>query len=201
MDVPTVESHLQTSQLTTRLAAIARESTWFWPALVAARSLNLPSWCIGAGAVRNLVWDSLHGYQTPSDLPDIDVAHFNATDLSAGHDVEIQCRLNDRYPFVPWEVTNQAGVHVWFESTFGHPVTPLASLEDAVATWPEFATSVGVSLRDDDSIDVIAPYGLDDLFAMIVRRNPARVSIDTFRKRVEQKQYQKRWPRVRVIPC
>lgn len=201
MDVPTVDSHLQTSQLTTRLATIARESTLFWPALVAARTLNLPSWCIGAGAVRNLVWDSLHGYQTPSLLPDIDVAHFNATDLSTERDAEIQCRLNDLDPFVPWEVTNQAAVHVWFESTFGHPVAPLESLQDAVASWPEFATSVGVSLRDDDSIDVIAPYGLDDLFAMIVRRNPARVSIDTYRKRVAQKQYQKRWPHVCVVPC
>jgi hypothetical protein len=183
------------------LVTIARESKWFWPALVAVRSLNLPSWCIGAGAVRNLVWDSLHDFQTPSPLSDIDVARFDSSDLSAESDTAIQRRLSNVHPSAPWEVTNQAAVHIWFEAAFGYPVSPLNSLEDAVASWPEFATSVGLTLRDDDSIDVIAPYGLDDLFAMLVRRNPARIDIDTYRNRIEQKQYQKRWPHVTIVPC
>jgi len=180
---------------------LARESTWFWPALVAVRSLNLSSWCIGAGAVRNLVWDALHGFDTPSALTDIDVAHFDASDRSAGRDTEIARRLADAYPFAQWDVTNQAIVHTWFEAAFGHPVSPLVSLHDAVASWPEFATCVGLALRNDGSIDVIAPYGLDDLFAMVVRRNPARVSVDAYLKRIEQKQYQKRWPRMTVVRC
>lgn len=188
------------TDLQTRLVTIARESSWFWPALVAVRSLNLRSWCIGAGAVRNLVWDSLHNFPNASALSDIDVAHFDASDLSGESDANIQRRLSDVHPFAPWEVTNQAAVHTWFQTAFGHPVSPLVSLEDAVASWPEFAASVGLTLREDDSIDVIAPHGLDDLFAMVVRRNPARVSVDTYRKRIEQKQYQKRWPRVTIVP-
>lgn len=191
---------MRTTNMQKRLATIARESEWFWSALVAVRSLNLPSWCIGAGAVRNLVWDSLHDFQTASPLSDIDVAHFDASDLSGKCDANIQRRLNGIRPNTPWEVTNQAAVHTWFEATFGRPVSPLASLEDAVASWPEFATSVGLTLREDDSIDVIAPYGLDDLFAMVVRRNPARVSVEAYRKRIEQKQYQRRWPRVTIVP-
>jgi hypothetical protein len=46
---------------------------------------------------------------------------------------------------------------------------------------------------------VIAPHGLDDLFAMVVRRNPARVSVATYRERVAGKRYAQRWPKVRVI--
>jgi len=187
--------------LESRLVAIAQESSWFLPMLVAVRNLDLPSWCIGAGAVRNLVWDSLHDFRVPSELSDVDVAHFDSADLSAGRDREIQQQLAGAHPDVPWEVTNQAAVHTWFESTFGHPVLPLGSLEDAVASWPEYATAVGLSLRPDGSIDVIAPYGLDDLFSMVVRRNPARVSVDTYQKRIEQKQYLYRWPRVTIVQC
>ena len=187
--------------LEARLLTIAQESPWFRPALVAVRSLNLPSWCIGAGAVRNLVWDSLHGLRVPSALSDVDVAHFDASDLSVERDEEIQRCLTDVHPHVPWEVTNQAAVHTWFEETFGHAVSPLISLEGAVASWPEYATAVGLTLRPDDTIHVIAPYGLDDLFSMVVRRNPTRVSIDTYRKRIEQKQYRKRWPQVTVVPA
>lgn len=183
------------------LATLARESTWFWPALTAVGSLNLRSWCIGAGAVRNLVWDFLHGFETPSALSDIDVAYFDASDLSSERDAQIQRRLSHLKPSLPWEVTNQAAVHTWFESAFGHAVSPLHSLTEAISSWPEFATSVGITLRADKTIEVIAPHGLDDLFAMIVRRNPARVSVAAYRERVEQKQYRKRWPKATVISC
>jgi hypothetical protein len=189
------------AELRERLVAIVRESAWFMPALCVVREMSLSSWCIGAGAVRNLVWDQLHGFETPSALADVDVAYFDAADLSPKRDAELQARLSQGLPGVPWEVTNQAAVHQWFEGYYGHPVEPLASLRDAVASWPEFATSVGVTLLADGSIDVIAPHGLDDLFAVVVRRNPTRVSVDTYRQRLAQKQYAERWPKVSVVPC
>lgn len=182
-----------------RLRLIARSSPWFMPALRAARELGLSSWCLGAGAVRNLVWDALHGHAIPSSLPDLDLAYFDSADASPERDACLQRRLSTAMPQIPWEVTNQAGVHYWFESYFGNPVEPLASLADAVASWPEFATSVGLCLHADESIEVIAPHGLDDLFNCVVRRNPARVSVETYRQRVAQKNYTARWPRVTVI--
>jgi hypothetical protein len=78
-------------------------------------------------------------------------------------------------------VTNQAAVHLWFERYFGHAVPPLASLEEAVASWPEYATCVGLRLEANDAITVIAPHGLEDLFGLLVRRNPVRVSVETYR--------------------
>ncbi|WP_309486125.1 nucleotidyltransferase family protein [Burkholderia sp. MBR-1] len=108
----------------------------------------------------------------PSALSDIDVAYFDSTDLSAERDATFQSLLAHTHPQFPWEVTNQAAVHTWFEATFGHAVPPFRSLEAAVASWPEYATAVGLTLLPDDSIKVTAPYGLDDLFAMVVRRNP-----------------------------
>ncbi len=182
-----------------RLAALARGTPWFARALAQVRALGLRDWCIGAGAVRNLVWDALHGHATPSALSDIDVAWFDADDPSPERDAALQRRLQAMAPATPWEVTNQASVHRWFEQHFGHAVALLQSLEEAVATWPETATAVGLRLDDDDRLRVIAPLGLDDLFAMVVRRNPARVSLATYRQRIADKRYAQRWPRVTVI--
>lgn len=182
-----------------QLALFALDTPWFMQALVAVRDLGLPSWCIGAGAVRNMVWDRLHGRTTPSSLADIDVAHFDPHDLSAQRDAELQARLIRRLPQVPWEVTNQAGVHLWFKDHFGHEVPPLTSLVDAVASWPEFATSVGIWLSDEGSVEVIAPHGLKDLFSVVVRHNPARASVATYQQRVAQKDYAARWPSVTVV--
>jgi hypothetical protein len=180
---------------------IAASSPWFMAALRAVRDLHLSSWCIGAGAVRNLVWDALHGHENPSELADVDVAYFDPSSMAPERDRFLQAQLHASLPEVPWEVTNQAGVHLWFEGCFGHSVEPLRSLEDAVASWPEFATSVGIRLEADNSLTVMAPHGLDDLFSIVVRRNPTRVSVETYRQRVERKRYAERWPKVLVVPC
>jgi hypothetical protein len=182
-----------------RLLALARATPWFMQALTRVRALRLLAGCVGAGAVRNLVWDALHAHATPSALPDIDVAFFDATDLSPARDAALQACLSAASPGTPWEVTNQAGVHLWFERHFGHAVAPLGSLDEAVASWPEYATAVGVWLDDADRLHVIAPHGLDDLFGMVVRRNPARASLATYLERVASKCYAQRWPRVRVV--
>lgn len=94
---------------------------------------------------------------------------------------------------------NQATVHLWFQELFGHEVEPLRSMEEAVATWPETALAVGVGLRADDTIAITAPLGLDDLFWMVVRRNPRRVSVETYEKRIAEKNYPERWPGVRIV--
>ncbi|MEO2216775.1 nucleotidyltransferase family protein [Chromobacterium vaccinii] len=182
------------------LAELICASPWLMRALRAARDLGLADWCIGAGAVRSLVWDALHGFESkPSALSDIDLVYFDASDLSAERDVALQRRLVSEHPELPWEVTNQAAVHLWFAGHFGYEVEPLPSLEAAVATWPEYATAVGVALNADDSLRIIAPFGLDDLFGMTVRRNPARASAEIYRRRVADKRYRERWPRVTVI--
>jgi hypothetical protein len=178
---------------------MVREDTRLMSALAAVRALDLASWCIGAGVLRNLVWDRLQGHAQATPPADIDVAYFDACDAADEADEQVlQRRLQRSHPHLPWEVTNPALVHTWFESHFGHAVAPLRSLEEAVASWPEYATSVGVTLGHDDSLQVIAPHGLDDLFGMRVRRNPARVSPETYRQRVAQKRYAERWPKVRV---
>jgi hypothetical protein len=59
---------------------------------------------------------------------------------------------------------------------------------------------VGLRLEDDDSITVIAPNGLEDLFGCVVQRNPTRVSLDTYRQRTTQKRYATRWPKVLIVP-
>lgn len=180
-----------------RLVAMVRSSSSLMAALETTRSLGLSSWCIGAGAVRSLVWDTLHGFEKPSPLDDVDVVYFDAT-----HGPEQQAALEQRLhalmPHLRWEVTNQATVHLWFERALAQVVEPLRTLEDGVATWPEFATCVGVYLARDGRIGVVAPHGLDDLLGLRVRHNPLRVSAETYRQRVAEKRFAERWPCVTV---
>ena len=186
-------------ELEQALRRIIQNTPWFMHALRAVRSVAPPEACIGSGAVRNAVWDALHAYSAPSFLADVDVAYFDPDDLSEATEERYEKRLKKLRPDLTWDVKNQAAVHLWFHKVFGHEVEPLRSMRDAVATWPETALAVAVGLRADGAITIAAPLGLDDLFSMVVRRNPRRVSVETYQRRIAEKMYSKRWPRVRIV--
>lgn len=184
-----------------RLEEIVRSTDWLMRALVAARQVNAPDWLIGAGAVRNAVWDRLHDYETRSELADIDLVFFDPQDLSRRREEQVRGLLEAALPGEPWDAKNQAAVHLWYEQKFGYAVEPLSSTEAAVGTWPETATCVGLRLGCDDRILVVAPFGLGDLLGLVWRRNPARVSVEEYERRLASRRIIERWPRVTVTPA
>ena len=82
---------------------------------------------------------------------------------------------------------------------FRYKVEPLTDIEDAISTWPETCTSIGVTLTQSNDLKVYAPCGLDDLFNLIIRRNPKRVDVRTYHKRIQNKKYQQKWGSVKII--
>ncbi len=181
------------------LTQLIRSTPWLMSILETVRRCNPPDWLVGAGVIRNLVWDHLHQYQTPTPLADIDVIFFDPQDVRPERDRMVQQQLARRLPHVAWEATNQAAVHLWYEEVFGFSVPALHSSEQAVGTWPETATSVAVRLLATDEIYIAAPCGLSDLFNMVLRRNPCRVTREQFAQRLHSKQIVRKWPRVQVI--
>jgi hypothetical protein len=182
-----------------QLEQIVRSTGWLMRALRAARQVDAPDWLIGAGAVRTAVWDRLHGYSERSPLADIDLGFYEPEDLSEERERAIRRSLEQALPEETWDVKNQAAVHLWYQKKFGCAVEPLNSTAAAVATWPETATCVALRLREDDSLLVEAPFGLDDLVGLVHRRNPARVSIEEYERRLADKRITERWPRVTVV--
>ena len=90
-------------------------------------------------------------------------------------------------------------MHLWYPQRFGLEVPPFRSTAEAVATFPETASCVGVRLLPDDELLVVAPHGLDDLLGGVCRHNPARVSHELYAQRLAEKGWRERWPRLRVI--
>ncbi|HEY6397675.1 MAG TPA: nucleotidyltransferase family protein [Solirubrobacteraceae bacterium] len=168
-------------------------------ALVAAREVDAPDWLIGAGAIRTAAWDRLHGFESPTPLADIDLGFFDRNDLSEARDDEIQSLLEQALPGVRWDAKNQAAVHLWYPQKFGYAVEPFDSSAAAVATWPETAACVALRLACDDQLLIHAPLGLEDLFNMVWRRNPRRVSVEEYQRRLATKRIAEKWPRVTIM--
>jgi hypothetical protein len=160
-----------------RLRAIIRGNPTLMEVLRSARDLDLPDWLIFSGAVYQPVWNHLTGRAPNHGIKDYDLAYFDASDLSYEGEDEVIRRV--AAAFEPplreaVEVRNQARVHLWFEDHFGEPYTPLADTAEALTRFAAPAFAVGVRLEADDSPTILAPFGLDDIFAMRLRPNPNR---------------------------
>jgi hypothetical protein len=180
-----------------QLDGILRRAPLVMEALRAARDVDPPDWLIAAGAIRDAVWDLLHDRE-PAPPKDVDLAYFAGGGLT---DDAVEAALRHRAPAIPWEARNQADVHLWYPRRFGFEVPPFASSADAIATFPEVASCVGVRLLPDDSLDVVAPHGLDDLLGIVCRHNPTRVSAGFYEQRVQSHDWRARWPRMRYVPA
>ncbi|MBV8191428.1 MAG: nucleotidyltransferase family protein [Alphaproteobacteria bacterium] len=162
--------------------------------LRAARSLGLPDWCIAAGFVRNRVWDRLHGIAPPRPPVDIDVLYFDASDLSKEREAEHEGQLHALLPDAPWQVRNQARMHVWKN------LPPHRDTADAMTYWLETVTAVGVRLEADDRLTVVAPLGTDDLLGLRCRPTAfGRTRRDEYEARIAAKRWRELWPKVRFV--
>jgi hypothetical protein len=159
--------------------------------LEAVERLQLPDAWIAAGLIRNAVWNALHGF--PSDgiaTRDIDVAYFDPAATSKAADLAIEARLKSEMGDIPWEVRNQARMHA------DNGDSPYLSTQDAIRCWPETATAIAARV-DRGKVEMIAPYGVADLLALIVRPTPLFLKkMHVYRARLATKDWKARWPKL-----
>ncbi|WP_106766233.1 nucleotidyltransferase family protein [Paenibacillus faecalis] len=157
------------------------------------RQLELPQGCIAAGYVRNYVWDYLHGYPNRNPMNDVDILYFDPSDFQEETEKHYDAQLKQLYDPYDWSVKNQARMHIRNEDH------PYVSVAEAMKRWPETATAVGVRLDDDMNIEVIAPFGLDDLFQMVIRKSPYFKDEAYFKSRVRGKKWLDIWPQLKMM--
>jgi len=164
-------------------------------ALYAVQALELNDGWIGAGFVRDAVWDHLHGYGQRPVSGDVDVVWFDAKSATSACDSALEERLSQQNSVFNWSVKNQARMH----QRNGHQ--PYRSTENALLYWPETATAIAVRLGATDHVEVIAPYGLDDLFELRLRPTPvfAQHKLAIFSQRVAEKRWLQRYPGLRLL--
>lgn len=176
-----------------RLDAILRQAPLRLQVFEIVRSLALPDWAVGAGFIRAAVWDALSGYDTASPVDDIDVLYFDRENCDPRHDETIEQRLRDMDPALPWSVRNQARMHI------RNGDGPYGSTADALRFWLETPTCVAVRLDAEGRLEIMAPYGLHDLFSMSIRpTSRGRARKAEYAARIAKKGWQARWPNVTI---
>lgn len=186
-------------ELEAQLDAILRDSPTLMQVLKTVRGLGLPDWRLMSGAVYQSVWNALTGREPDYGVRDYDIAYFDPDPSWEAEDLAIR-RAASALP-APLsetvEVRNQARVHLWYPHKFGRPYPALKTTDECLVRALATAHAVGVRLEPDGRIDVAAPYGLEDMFALTLRPAPLcnapAVFADKARSSVA------RWPEVRVV--
>jgi hypothetical protein len=180
------------------LEAIIRadpDLTWILRLL---RELDLPQGRLVAGAIYQTVWNRICALPRGTGIKDVDLIYFDE-DLSfeAENDVirKVAAAAGD-FPF-PVETRNQARVHLWYGQRFGGRYPKLASADQALCFYAATTHAVGARLGPDDSLDIIAPFGLDDIFEMVLRRNPACPASSAYGEKAERAKAT--WPRLQLL--
>jgi hypothetical protein len=156
-------------------ASIIRADPSLMRLLDRLRAIGLPQWRLVAGCLYQTVWNVLTHRPRGTGINDYDVIYFDADDLSwEAEDTAIRRVAAGTVGCVgPVQVRNQARVHLWFAGRFGCNYPRLRCADESLRYYASIVHAIGVRLEPDDSLDVAAPFGLDDMFAMRIRPNHA----------------------------
>jgi len=184
--------------LQARLQAILWASPRLMHVLEAARALDLPDWLLFSGAIYQPVLNHLTGRDPDYGIRDYDLGYFDAADTSYEAEDVVIARVARAFepPLREMvEVRNQARVHLWFEGKFGEAYTPLARTAEALSRFTSTTFAVGARLERDGAMTLVAPFGLEDLFALRLRPNPIRDTVG-FPRTADAAR--RRWPELTV---
>jgi hypothetical protein len=176
---------------------------WMMDCLNAAADLKLNDWYIGAGFVRNKIWDVLHGFDTATPLNDVDVVYFDKSSSHKNNDQNSDRALEQKLlavmPGINWSVINLAYIHLRYDQQ------PFKDSTHAISFWPELPTCIGVRLepnKEDDrrSLSFTAPWGIEHNFLLEVKPNlHVGLAPEVYAKRIADKQWGKIWPRLTLF--
>ena len=168
--------------------------------LEGAKELRLPDWRLVAGCLYQTVWNTLTGRPAGHGIRDYDLVYFDDSDLSYEAEDQVIRRCESFAADLPatLEVRNQARVHLWFEDRFGAAYSPLRSTDEGIGRYAATTHCVGVRIKDDGELDIHAPFGLADIFDMVLRPNPALANAPSYGEKAARAKAL--WPELTVLP-
>jgi hypothetical protein len=161
-----------------------------------ARRLNLPDHALMAGAVYQAVWNALTGRDPAYGVNDYDLAYFDASDLSAEAEQAVIDRSAAAFARLDADVElcNQARVHIWFSKKYDIERAPLIDTEDAVRHFASKTHAAALRYNENSEIELLAPFGLDELFSLAVKPLPNLAGADSWNAKCAKQKVL--WPEI-----
>ena len=173
-----------------------RENPDLMKILTIIRNLGLKDSWLAAGSVRNFIWNLLSDKPSFDRETDVDVIFFDP-DVSYEETLVIENKLREDFPQYQWELKNQVYMHQHSPHT-----APYRNSCDAMSKYPERCTAVGLRLQADATLELFAPYGLEDILNFQVCPTPHFLEnedrMKLYQKRLSKKNWREKWKNLTV---
>lgn len=168
-----------------------RENPDMMTILTIIRDLGLKDSWLAAGSVRNFIWNLLSDKPVFDCETDVDVIFFDP-DVSYEETVSLEKKLRENFPQYQWELKNQVYMHQHSPHT-----VPYTSSCDAMSKYPERCTAIGLRLHADATLELFAPYGIEDILNFQVSPTPHFLEdedrMKLYQERLSKKNWQEKW--------
>jgi uncharacterized protein len=180
------------------LEAALRASPIVRPVFERWDAIALPDCWVVAGAVFQTFWNAAYELPPAYGIRDVDLIYFDDADLSEEAEAAHAARIGALFAgsSVCFDVKNEARVHLWYAQKFGYPIRPYASSRDAIATFPTTPGAVGVR-PTAAGLEYCAPFGLEDLLALVVRPNKVQITAEIYAAKVIR--WKALWPHLTIV--
>lgn len=161
--------------------------------------LGIRDWWLASGCIVQTVWNLRSGRPAEEGIRDYDVVYHADDESEEAEDQVIRDagRLFSDLP-APLEVRNQARVHLWYPEKYEIPYSRLTNASEGILRFPSTTTAVGVRRTGEDYLDVFAPFGLTNIWDMVVKPNRALPMAKIYADKTAR--WQKQWPQLVVRP-
>ena len=158
--------------------------------------LDIDNCYVGAGCINQTIFNYYHGYDIDYGINDYDIIYYD-NDLSYEAEDKIikmiTSKVNDD---IKLDIKNQARVHLWYYDKYGIKRKPYISVEDAIGSWGATITCVGVRIKDG-KFYVYAPYGLNDIFNMVIRPVKYNSNKEFYEERCNK--WKNKWYKLKIV--
>jgi hypothetical protein len=158
-----VKLHITNEQA---ILELVKTDEWMMSILFTIQTLDLPDWWVCAGFVRSKIWDTIHGFDKRTPIPDVDVIYFDPTNIEEVTEKKLEEKLKNMLPDVPWSVKNEARMHVV------NNIPPYTSSVDAISKFPETVTALGLKIDKNNNLVLTAPHGVADTINCLIKPTP-----------------------------
>lgn len=165
--------------------------------------LGLPDTWIVSGCLFQTVWNVLAGEDPARAIKDYDLFYFDPADCSRESEEAANRRAAELFADLGCtiDVRNQARVHLWYTLEFGVEGYPqLQSSTDGIDKFLAVCCMVAVRKTSPGSLELYAPFGVDDVLNRIMRPNPWYPNAPRDCYQVKAKRWRSLWPDLKVAP-
>ena len=179
------------------LEEILRKNTKLMKMLEILENDGIKNYYVGAGAINQTVFNYLHGFNIDYGIKDYDIVYYDEDTSYESEDIIIK-RLEDKFKDldVCVDIKNQARVYIWYYEKYGIKKEQYKSVEDAIASWGATITCIGVRL-ENGKLKVCAPYGLNDIFGMVIRPVKREFTKKAYDERADR--WRSKWPMLKKL--